>query len=717
LALLSFVAALVALPAPALARSAEVATLTNPPHSVAAGKSFSVKVSLKGSGVVRFVLSTDAKHSLADPELAGTVRGSSRARSARVTVPAATPGGSYRLLACVGSACHASRGKVKILAARQDKLLAFSDAHLIPPSAQLKSELGSIFRMPCVPGGATPSLSRALSDARAFIRAHDSAGMSKLSASSSTHTAGKAKAVAAGAMAAGKPDAALAAYLDAYRRDSKDPELLIDMAGVMTPLGMPRDALALLDGADALGAPASAPAGFNLQAVSLNNRGYAEMAMCKWAAAQPALHAALALAPAMREARVNLAAVSLATQGTSTTTVKDFAGAVHRNPQVPVSVDTTGRAVPIAQDVFDMSHPAPSAPDLPELKLDQARTPAEVAGFGATYPAQGYWVTLDNFMFSQRPIAPPMPTGLSPATQHRYLDILSQLGDLDPSTAALQNRVDKDQQDVEAVLSEYFEGQCGEFCMKWAQSGDPAAACARSTQVHSHWLGLMHAYLADLLTLIQAEYRHGTALAANLANPTLRADLMATEKTWVFAEYGGITQQAHYWASFMFNANVVDRNTGVGYSAGGCVPNQTPAQALPVTAPKLPDPFSCKATFGDAPAIAINLLVVSLSISCEEVDAEIAAPELLGPFISGGYNWVSGQVTVFGGVKAGGHFLDTPLGGELDAGVYITVDRSGVQDVGVRATASGGFDVGAVTPTVSSGMSYGVADMASTGAI
>ena len=145
--------------------------------------------------------------------------------------------------------------------------------------------------------------------------------------------------------------------------------------------------------------------------------------------------------------------------------------------------------------------------------------------------------------------------------------------------------------------------------------------------------------------------------------------------------------------------------------------NQAPPASDPLVGAQLPQPVSCKSIFGDTASLSINLFVASVSLSCEEVDAEIAAPELIGPFISGGYNWATGQVTVFGGVKAGGHFLDTPLGGELDAGVYITATSSGIQDVGVRATGSAGFDVGAITPTVGSGMSYGVADMAGTGSI
>ena len=89
-----------------------VTSVSKPPKALKAGQSFKVTTTVKGKAkgkTVTFYLSTNTKVGLADPELAGVrkVGKATRAKTS-VTVPEAIPGGTYRVLACLGRSCRAS---------------------------------------------------------------------------------------------------------------------------------------------------------------------------------------------------------------------------------------------------------------------------------------------------------------------------------------------------------------------------------------------------------------------------------------------------------------------------------------------------------------------------------------------------------------------------------------------------------------------------------
>ena len=695
-----------------------VTSVSKPPKGLKAGQSFKVTTRVKGNltgKTVTFYLSSNAKLSLADPELAGAWKIGKAARAkTSVTVPAAIPGGTYRLLACLGSTCHTSAGKTKVRVPASTPMLAFSDAQEIPTTAQLQSQLQDIPKPICAPGGATPTLKKALADARAYLMSKAAAATKKLGASSQTRTVGDAKAFAAGALADGHPAAALAAYLDAYLHAPGDPELLIDMAGVLTPLDMPRDALAMLAAAKQVGGSASSPAGYPMQAVALDDQGYAEMSLCDYVKAKSSLNAAIALAPSMREARVNLAGIALATGGDTAATATAVGQTIHRDPNVPVDTGTGGLELPVANNVFEMSHSSPD-PSLPDLMLDHAQSVEEAATMGAP---GGYWQLVYNA--AEAALQPPVTTTQQPqqpASQARFAAAGQQIGDNDLATKSLRDRVFQDGQDVTAAASAYF-GPTGGWHTA-ALSNDAASACSQTRAAHAKWLMYIQPYETDTLNLINTEYARDSAIASNFKNAYYHAALENTIDNWVAGMYASLAQQAWTWGASLARADMfVSTSGGNGqwYYDGGCTAGPPAAASGGSTAISIPPINGCQATFGKEAKLSLSLAIFSIDLSCEEVGLEVAAPDLVGPFVSGTYNWESGEVSVFGGVKVGGTLPGTGWGGEADAGFYLTAGPSGIEDVGVKATAGTSFQVGPVTQNLgSTQMSYGVADMVSLG--
>lgn len=119
---------------------------------------------------------------------------------------------------------------------------------------------------------------------------------------------GKARAAALFAMAKGNRLATAAVLLRSVERNPKDVTSLVNLAGVIAPMGAPNEALALLDEADRLGTEPTTAWGLNPKAVKLNARGYALMGVGKNKEAEVVLKQAVILEPQLAEAGRNLAA-------------------------------------------------------------------------------------------------------------------------------------------------------------------------------------------------------------------------------------------------------------------------------------------------------------------------------------------------------------------------------------------------------------------------
>lgn len=151
------------------------------------------------------------------------------------------------------------------------------------------------------------SLTKALSRVRAKLKKNESPmALRAFSKSADARKVGAAGGAAFGAVAAGKPWAAVNALLRVHTLDKRNAAPLIDLAGLVTAQGMAKEGLALLNAADKLHSKGAAPMGISWKALALNNRGYALLMLGHPKQAKPLLVKAEKAEPLLSEARQNL---------------------------------------------------------------------------------------------------------------------------------------------------------------------------------------------------------------------------------------------------------------------------------------------------------------------------------------------------------------------------------------------------------------------------
>src|SRR5262249_46498291 len=111
-----------------------------------------------------------------------------------------------------------------------------------------------------------------------------------------------------------KPLAALLALLRTHALAPKDPSILASISAVMNVLGLAKQSYAVAQAADAMTSSPHSVMGISRPAILLNKEGHAMLLLRQWAAAEKVLRQAVALAPELSEAKVNLALALLCQQ-------------------------------------------------------------------------------------------------------------------------------------------------------------------------------------------------------------------------------------------------------------------------------------------------------------------------------------------------------------------------------------------------------------------
>ena len=250
------------------------------------------------------------------------------------------------------------------------QLHAFSDSRTLPDAADVSLLLQQLSPLFCQTVSQVPlSLDAAMASIQTKLDQLAGAGALEgfVAGAAQTHPE-QLVALAAAAMADNKGPGALAALLAAHHNDPTNPAHLVNAAGAASLLGMPNEALALLDAADAMGGNFGAPMGIDGHAIAQNNRGFALHQLGQWSQAQALFSSAAALEPFLSEARLNLS-YALLCQGDANATEAYLAG-LRRSP--PQTLDQT----------FDLSHGI--GPDMPPLPYPatagQLRSRANVIG-------------------------------------------------------------------------------------------------------------------------------------------------------------------------------------------------------------------------------------------------------------------------------------------------------------------------------------------------
>jgi hypothetical protein len=580
----------------------------------------------------------------------------------------------------VASASVSHAGGAKI-----PPLIAFGDAQSVLPDVPVSTALSGL--PACGHGGVSePTFAKALAQAGQIFKGSAAQGEKKLDAAKYSGTAGRAEVFAAGAAAVKAPEAALAALLDARRRATRDPMLLVDASVFLTELGHPADALAFLDHASKLGRASGTVMGLKDAAVELNDRGFALLGMHRYAEAVAVLRSAVSAGGRLlSEASIN-EAQALHCDGKPQDSFHALVAGAYRQTYDLVEDDNTSGEATAEQPApaqLGFTRPDGPADTLPPLKYPTSEADAQSAskGFHAFVAyilgqAEAIQRTEDSqslSLFKQLQKAPP----LTRQRTNEILSLIGQAGPNEPATKDAFSALETAQNNMDNFLAQ-FSGQA------------PPSPCGH----YGQWLSLMQTLDLKMREYYVAASKYEAPLVAHLANPL--AHKLALESL----QAGGD-----------FNVSVL-ANTVIDWMGlvSACVVKQTPVKAPADQGADAGDPGECPPILGPDSVLALNIPgLMQIAVNCESVSGTVEGEGLVGPFISG-ERTASGETTIFGGAKVGVNL--GPFGGELQEGFYIKSGPSGIEDWGVRISPSASGGAGPVS------IGYGSAvDLSFVGAI
>lgn len=581
----------------------------------------------------------------------------------------------WRAVAALGTLCALALAPSALAAsggARRDAITAFSDSHVVVPPSGLQAGLTAASAMLCLqpaPPAHALSLPAAVSSAERLLAArHGARALRAVAHAPGLRRERPAIAAAAGALATGHRDAALAALLRAHRLSPRDAVPLVDAAPLLADEGAPSEALAFLAAAARLRTPAPAPFGLPWKAVIANNRGYALAALHRWGPAEAAYRQALRSAPLLTEADQNLAAALTCQHRTRAAATFLAAGARRqRFPDAQVVRETPGGPTRIASpEVLDTSH-------------GQSLT-QPVLGYPASLEAGEQtwrdWLAVERELGTQmadaeqrssaaRQALSAQEATMNAATRQRTEDILAAVvgASFDPDIRPDRERALTLQQQISDTLTP-TGGQVG--CL------DGGASLPTL-------LSQVRAYDAAQTRFAGELYRRQTALAANLGGAAAHTAALA---------------QAH--ADAAQNVELLaEQAVALSAYEHGCWEKLHPATSEPAApadrsgSTQTPDSPPCRGAVGRG-SVSLSLdKQFSVSVSCEKVTVTgKATPGWLTVFGTVSHNVFSGDSTVFIGPEA--HVpIPGPWGSKISPrardGLYLTVGADGtVKDFGFR---------------------------------
>lgn len=463
--------------------------------------------------------------------------------------------------------------------------------------------------------------------------------------------------------------------------------MLINASALLSGLGRPSDALALLDRAQQLASPHGTPLGIPERAVELNNRGLALLGMGRYAAAAGALSAAVRLGgPTLSEAEVNLAQALHCQNKRQAAFHALLAGSYRRRYDLVV---TPPIEAPSAAEL-GLGSPGGASNTLPTLTYPP--TPADASAANADFEAidqrdgqqDGQLASQITTLFAQ------LTTELQHAsliTQRRTGNLLRLAVGYGGPTAGpimLPAQVEAARKAEHDYTNQEF-GQDGEITQVLQQcdalSGSAVRACLHDQcapkldDAHSNWLALMEALDNAARKAALAEGQTAAPALANLTDPAhqlaedyiLHSDLVLTSL---------LTGEAENWDA-LAGQTYGDPTTGL------ICDNISPTGAFGASGGVGGGPGPCS----DAAAahkLVLELEIVELKLSCQSVEAVVESPGLIGAFGSLEYNFYGKTVTAFVGVKAGGSGIPA----EVQGGIFVKAGADGIQDIGARGSLS-----------------------------
>jgi tetratricopeptide (TPR) repeat protein len=695
--------------------------VSDPPGVAREGSSFPLTDTVAAAtepvpaSTTRFYLAPDSAASLADRrddasadprtslrdilmggarDVPGLAAGGTDQGETQVMVPIGTRPGVYHLLACAddraavreareGDNCavatHPENGVekpslIRVVAEEQEyRIDALSDVFEPDPS------LDPVMCTPQTHATFT-SVAAAVGSARQFLEARAPAGMAAFAQSPAFTDADLAEAAAAAALAGDAPGAALAALLRAHELEPSEASHLVSAASLATAVGLPGEALAMLDGARRLDDTDRPAMGISRHAVALVNRGQALAMLGRHAEAERTLDAALEAEPLLTEAYSTRALSVMCRRGT-TAARPDAVKAGTRQGARPLDA-SAGRE----SRLRDLE-----LPGFPEraVKLEPY------------YPELGARLGGETVQRTQREQALDQVINArfgswSRAQRDRYAGVLRRISgaqrepDLASRNNAIRDKLDEVGEDAfefwitryQAMLvqansdcepqgSECFPARMRELCR-------PALRLA-----HQEWVD----HMQEAYDLSAAYYRalslRMTGYASHFSDP----DAVARVKLSIEAIENNLISRLVLDATFWTNAVKTHSNYCVE------APDTQPAEQpeAPAVEAGGPCPPTIQAISG-----VLEVGPVEVKINCDEIEIEAVAGgnAWVKGFGEVNYSFSSGRLTVLAGSKA-----EVKLGvakGTFKSGLYLTVDNEGFHDAGWRVGPSATATLGPI---------------------
>ncbi len=590
--------------------------------------------------------------------------------------PIPLPAGAAVVLALVVAGGPAQAAPIRGDAAKPRAVtIAFSNARQVPSASALAADLRFQASADCagkpVTGSAT--LTQAIAWAKAI---EDRAGRKAVRAVDSGRDGKPALAEldASGALVNGNPGGALAALLAAYSKNPKDATVLRDLGSLLAQLGQPLDALAMFGQADKVGGAVRHPMGISETATELNDRGFALLELRRWAAAGTTLVKAVAEAPLLSEAKLNLGAALLC-QGKIAAAAKMMFAGSRRDSYKAYDRVATQTLVP-AGELIDVSKgragawPSFPYPNSMDAIDKDGTTFSEFSGDAFT-----------TAVSESQQAAALLATVTLPAVSYERI---SDLGDLATDAAmggwaSAESKAAASSTTTETFISDTFSAggtAQAELNDITAAGGNP---CTVQKPRMREWLtGQTHTFRGDIVawdTALRDEWtaasRWISAVYANIATSAVSKAyaLGLDEQKQAFIE--NITEAVWNWE---------ETAVSLDDSFGDCQDSQGPDQPPPAQSVDRID--RCPQDLQRA-NFSISFEVFRITANCERVSVTVAAPGL-GPFGKLTLNR-NGDLTIMAGVRAGVSL--GAAGAGIKAGAYVTIHSDTISDVGVTATA------------------------------
>ena len=562
----------------------------------------------------------------------------------------------------------------------------------------------------CPPGkpiAVSMTLAQALAAARQYVI--NTAGASAVGAfdhSTTAQSATQSRAAAVGMFADRKPLPALLALLRTRQLVPSDPSILSSISAVLNVLGLGKQSLAVAKAADAMSSTPLPAMGLNGQAILLNNEGHAMLLLRQWSAAEKVLRQAVALAPELAEAKVNLA-LALLCQHEDEDAVKFYRLGRYRKAysMVQLGSDPSSPSVPVTDEVLDLSQGVSAL--YPDLQI-----PTSWLG-NNTIEASDQWQALNEAAVQASfaraahtmQLQQQVPFGsFSLLENRRYLSIKAAIdySTRQPAVKALRDAWVAAGPQLDAFYQSYSQDVGALLNAKntWPEcvfpTGSTVACNARwnteCTQLNDSsqgaWLPLMHAYDTALRKYASARYRYESAVVANVAEPHLRAFLAAYSQQGWWLDYPSEILYERAWSIKLWSS--------------GCHPDAALEANPQLDDGSTANPKSCAQVLAGVKFSVKLGDFLKVSANCEQIGLEVAAPSAIpwvGGFAEGSINFVKGKSTIFAGVKEAVKLPGTGIGVSAKEGVYFTMGGGGLEDVGLRVSTTGAFGL-AAGPTV-----------------